>query len=153
MSFARIYLPSVLLFWAGLLFGVSFLATPVKFQAPSLSLPVALDVGRHTFLWLNKIEIGLALILAVLLWKGTKNLLVRLGGGAVVLWVAAKTLWALPVLDDRTEIVIQGGEPPPSMLHQVYVVCDLVELILLLALGFATLYAHARAPRAEVTYR
>lgn len=31
--------------WAGLLLGVSFLATPVKFLAPSLSLPVALDVG------------------------------------------------------------------------------------------------------------
>lgn len=28
--------------WAGLLLGVSFLATPVKFLAPSLSLPVAL---------------------------------------------------------------------------------------------------------------
>ena len=32
--------------WAGLLMGVSFVATPVKFLAPSLSLAVALDVDQ-----------------------------------------------------------------------------------------------------------
>lgn len=152
MSFAKIYLPAMCLFWAGLLFGVSFLATPVKFQAPSLELPVALDVGRYTFLWLNKLEIGMALILAALLWKGTRSVLVRLGGGAVIAWVAAKALWAIPVLDARTETVIQGSQPAPSPVHSIYIACDLAELILLLALGFATLYAHARGPRAEVRY-
>jgi hypothetical protein len=40
--------------WLGLLLGVSFLATPAKFLAPSLALPVALDVGRHTFAVFNK---------------------------------------------------------------------------------------------------
>ena len=156
MSFAKIYLPGLYLFWAGLLFGVSFLATPVKFQAPSLDLPVALDVGRYTFLWLNKFEIGLALVSAGLLWKGARNVLVRIGGGAVIAWVAAKALWALPVLDQRTEMVLQGSQPPPSPLHTIYIVCDVVELVLLLALGFATLYAHStgsRSPRAEVRYR
>ena len=39
------------------------------------------------------------------------------------------------------------------MIHQVYVVADLMELILLLALGFATLYAHGAPPRAQVRYR
>lgn len=37
----------VALFWAGMLAGVSFLATPVKFEAASLSLPVALEVGTR----------------------------------------------------------------------------------------------------------
>src|SRR5690606_9509596 len=48
------------LVWIGALLGVSFLATPVKFLAPSLTLPVALDVGRQTFHWLNRVEIVLA---------------------------------------------------------------------------------------------
>src|SRR5690606_35153067 len=39
----------VTLLWLGLLLGVSFLATPVKFAAPTLTLAVALDVGRVTF--------------------------------------------------------------------------------------------------------
>lgn len=46
--------------WAGFLAGVSFLATPVKFLAPSLTLPVALDVGRQTFFAFNRSEIVLA---------------------------------------------------------------------------------------------
>src|SRR5690606_30735313 len=45
--------------WTGLLLGVSFLATPVKFLAPSLSLPVALDVGRQTFMVFNWVEVAL----------------------------------------------------------------------------------------------
>ena len=44
------------LVWFGVLAGVSFLATPIKFMAPSLSLSVALDVGRQTFAALNPLE-------------------------------------------------------------------------------------------------
>jgi hypothetical protein len=35
--------------WAGMLLGVSFIATPAKFLAPSLPLAQALDVGRSSF--------------------------------------------------------------------------------------------------------
>jgi hypothetical protein len=52
------------LFWLGLLAGVSFLATPVKFMAPSLSLPVALDVGRQTFSVFNPLELLLGGVIA-----------------------------------------------------------------------------------------
>ena len=45
-------------FWAGIVIGVSFIATIAKFDAPSLTLPVALDVGRHTFAPLARIEWG-----------------------------------------------------------------------------------------------
>jgi hypothetical protein len=44
------HIVSPLLFvWSGLLIGVSFVATPARFLAPSLQLPQALDVGRWTF--------------------------------------------------------------------------------------------------------
>ncbi len=153
MSLAKIYLPALFLFWAGLLFGVSFVATPVKFQAPSLSLGAAVDVGRYTFAWLNRLEIGLALVAVLMLWRGTRSALVRSGTAAVVAWVSAKALWALPLLDERAQAVIDGGSAPPSAIHQIYVVADLIELIVLLALGFATLYAHGTPPRPQVRYR
>lgn len=38
----------VALVWAGMVLGVSFLATAAKFLALLLLRPVALDVGRHT---------------------------------------------------------------------------------------------------------
>ena len=61
----RVGLVIVSILWIGLLLGVSFLATPVKFQAPSLTLPVALDVGRQTFAVFNGVELGLSAVLMV----------------------------------------------------------------------------------------
>lgn len=49
-------LPAIYLIWAGLIVGVSFIATPVKFQAPNLTMPVALEVGKATFHLFNVIE-------------------------------------------------------------------------------------------------
>jgi hypothetical protein len=146
----RIFLPALFLFWSGLLFGVAFLATPIKFAAPSLSLPVAVDVGRQTFGMLNQFELGLSALLLGLLWRGARALPVRLGGLAVIAIVAVETFWLLPRLDQRAEIVIAGGEPAPSRLHQVYIGLDAVELVLLLTLGLATLYALSR-PSTETT--
>lgn len=63
--------------WLGLLLGVSFLATPAKFLAPSLTLPVALDVGRHTFFIFNKVEWLLSIVLLLLVWVSPRNWLIR----------------------------------------------------------------------------
>lgn len=50
-------------FWVGILIGISFIATPVKFQATSLKRPVALDIGRATFRFFSRIEWLLAAVL------------------------------------------------------------------------------------------
>jgi len=44
------------LVWLGMLIGVSFLATPVKFVVKDLSLPVALQVGQATFGLFTNVE-------------------------------------------------------------------------------------------------
>lgn len=64
-----------LLIWAGLSIGVAFLATAAKFLAPSLSLPVALDVGRQTFRVYNRAELVLLAALIILgVWsKGRRD--------------------------------------------------------------------------------
>ena len=61
---------AVAMFWLGLLIGVAFLATPAKFLAPSLSLPVALDVGRQTFYVFNKVEWVMGAVLLLMLLNG-----------------------------------------------------------------------------------
>src|SRR5690606_26651116 len=55
----------VALIWIGMILGISGLATPIKFQAASLTLPVALDVGQTTFAAFNKMEWLLAAVLAI----------------------------------------------------------------------------------------
>lgn len=53
--------------WTGMVLGISFLETPVKFTAPSVTLPIGLDVGLHVFGAFNKVEIGGVLLACGLL--------------------------------------------------------------------------------------
>ena len=123
----------VLLLWAGILFGVSFLATPAKFSAPSLTLPVAVDVGRSTFAVLNQVELGCAVLsLGLLLAGASRAFAVRLALGLATLGLLLETLWLLPALDERARMVIDGGTPPSSSLHDVYIGIDAAKLVALL---------------------
>ena len=128
-------LAGLLLFWAGLLFGVSFLATPAKFSAPSLELAAAIDVGRQTFRVLNWAEMVLALGALAMVFGAPSKTWVRAAVVLAAALVALETVWLLPFLDSRAEVVIQGGTPPPSSLHVLYIAADVAKLFLLLAAG------------------
>lgn len=144
---AGLTLAVVALIWTGALLGVSFLATPVKFLAPSLSLPVALDVGRQTFLWFSRIELVFAcaaLLAAGAYERGITRRSGQKGGlpyatllaGFLLAAVAFQVLWLLPTLDARVEIIIQGGMPPPSRLHDIYVGIEATKLGALVGLAW-----------------
>lgn len=136
----------VALFWTGMLVGVSFIATPVKFLAPSLSLPVALDVGRQTFGAFSKIEILCALVLALLVIWGAPSrvrcVIVALLGAIV----ATEAAWLLPALDARVSVIIAGATPPPSQLHTLYVALEAAKLALLAVLVVIAARAVIRPP-------
>jgi hypothetical protein len=123
--------------WLGLLLGVSFLATPVKFLAPSLTLPVALDVGRQTFAAFNRVEWVLIALLLVLAIIGPRTLAAVAGLLVAAAVTIAQALWMLPVLDARVGIIIAGGHPPPSSLHNAYLVAEVVKLLALLVMSFS----------------
>jgi hypothetical protein len=123
--------PVTALIWLGLLLGVSFLATPVKFLAPSLSLPVALDVGRYTFMALSRIEMIAAAVLLGCAVLGARNKLIRTAALLTAAVVALQVLWLLPLLDARVEVIIQGGTPLPSFLHDIYVGAEAMKGLLL----------------------
>jgi len=129
---------ALVLLWAGLLAGVSFLATPVKFLAPDLSLAVALEVGRVTFKALNWVELGFGVV-AVVLARMAGGRLLTLALVVVLALVVAQTVWLLPVLGERTDIVVAGGTLPPSSLHTWYVVIEVSKLFALLAIGITGL--------------
>ncbi|HDZ08236.1 MAG TPA: hypothetical protein ENH93_08700 [Pseudohongiella sp.] len=113
-----------------MLLGVSFLATPVKFVAPSLSLPVALDVGRQTFMVFNWLEVALGLMLVVFT-VGTARRWMQATAVTIALIVAMQTIWLLPVLDARVQVILDGSTPPASVLHMIYIVADALKLTLL----------------------
>lgn len=123
--------------WVGLVFGVSFLATVAKFNAPSLTLPVALDVGRHTFAPLARAEWALAILLAASIVLGTPTPFRLAAFSAIAAILLAQALWLLPALDVRVDAIIGGGTPPPSSLHLVFVAGEAMKLLLLLTLAVA----------------
>lgn len=117
--------------WIGMLIGVSFIATPSKFAAPTLSLPTALDVGRHTFAIYNRVEwVALLLMLIVLASRFSTFGLALVAGLTVIL--VAQTIWLLPALDARTTAVLRGVPQPLSDHHRFYVGLEGLKLLLLL---------------------
>jgi hypothetical protein len=133
-------LPGLLLFWAGLAAGVAFLATPVKFLAPTLTRPAALDVGRQTFRAYNATEIVLiafALIVGVLARSRSRWYRAL---AVPILVVALQSLWLLPALDRRLLAVLaQGPAPAPSPLHAVYIGLEALKVAALVAFGLSLL--------------
>lgn len=134
------------LIWAGLSVGVAFLATPAKFLAPSLSLPVALEIGQQTFRLYSGAEfalLGLLLVLGV--WSNARGrwYLSLAVPGAIILMQA---FWLVPVLDLRVAAVQAGLSPlPQSNLHMTYIVAEVIKLLWLLIIGLGESFLGARA--------
>jgi len=126
---------AIALLWLGLLLGVSFLATPAKFLAPSLTLPVALDVGRHTFALFNKIEWILSIGLLFTMLVGARAWLGVAAAVTAAAAVLAETVWLLPFLDQRVGMIIAGQPPPASSHHYLYIAVELLKLVALVVVA------------------
>lgn len=124
--------------WLGMLIGVSFVATPIKFTAPTLELGPALNVGRVTFTLFSRLEWGLALLTVAAATLSpaprTPSFLVALLA-AILLMQAA---WLLPALDERVAAVLQGQVPTPSWHHLGYALLEAGKAMLLAALIITT---------------
>jgi len=129
--------------WVGMILGISFMEAPLKFRAPNMTMQLALGVGKIVFNALNKVEICFSMIVLAALFFMRHHLdavIIYLLIG-IVLIVLLQSLWLLPLLDARAEIVIQGGTPPPSHKHLIYVICELSKVILLI-ISFIKIYTH-----------
>lgn len=140
---ATILLPAL---WAGMLLGVSFLATPARFAAPTLELGPALDVGRVTFAIFNRVEWALAAALLLAFAAAGLPRWRSLGALLLAVAVAVQALWLLPALDARAAAVIAGASLPPSVHHGVYSSLEIGKLVLLLALAVRGAWRGPRKP-------
>ena len=130
---ARSLFVAASLIWAGMILGVSFVATPAKFLAPSLTLPVALDVGRHTFSIFAKLEWALACACAALAFASDSRRRALAVSATLALLLAVQALVLIPDLDRRVGLYLAGQVPPRSPLHIVYVAIELAKIAVLLA--------------------
>lgn len=133
------WLPRTALLWAGIVIGCSFIATPAKFQAPSLSLPTALEVGRATFRSMVVIELVLAGLGVFLI--------VRTRQRKPLFWLAVLALiiqWSvvMPFLNSRTDAIVQSQPSGGSMWHVAYILLEVVKVATLLVLSLRNGVAH-----------
>ncbi|GAB4057656.1 hypothetical protein [Catellatospora paridis] len=133
---AQVAVPFV---WFGMVAAISLLEAPLKFRVPGVTTALGLGIGRLVFQALNIAEFVLLVVLTVALL-----------GVAIGRWRWAVTggLWALlvtqalvlrPLLDQRAQLIIDGGQPPESMLDLVYIALEGIKLIALPVLGVGIL--------------
>ena len=129
--------PVLAFLWAGVALGGSLVAAPAKFRAPSLTRPVALEVGRAQFLWVGVTEAVLCAVLIVALIIGDSGGLRWLVVPILVFGI--QRLAIMPPLDSRTRRLIREERVGPSRLHQVYVVLEVVKFAALVIGGVAAI--------------
>ena len=123
-----------MLVWAGLALGGNIIAAPAKFQVDSLTQSQLLLVGRAQFAWLGSAELIFASA-TILLCGFAKGRLRMLGLIAVVLF-GLQRFGLQPMLEARTDLILEGAPAPESTLHLVFIVLEIAKAALL-ALGGA----------------
>lgn len=131
----RILLPGI---WLGLILGISFIEAPLKFQAPDITIPLGLGIGRLVFAAMNIAEGVIALALLLAMWRGRASRPEWILGIAVALTLAFKALVVRPLMHATTDAVIAGASEGGSGLHYVYIAADVLLIALLIALVATT---------------
>lgn len=125
--------------WFGMTAGIALLETPLRFTAPSVTRAIGVEIGRIVFTALNKAELVALIILLIVVRTSGRSRTWWALCGALALIVLLQSAWLLPALSARADIVIAGGEPPPSALHGIYSTLELAKLVLLVGSGFYAL--------------
>lgn len=148
VSTATIWQLVIVTLWAGMIIAISFIEAPLKFQAPGITIPLGLGIGRLVFTALNIGEIMLLLgLTAASFWPKISRLVETRLRVLIVLWVLllAKVFVVRPPLNARTDLVLAGADPGQSPWHYIYIVFDVVILALLFTFAFMTAKVISRA--------
>lgn len=139
--------------WLGMLVAISFLEAPLKFQAPGITIPLGLGIGRLVFAALNMVEAVLLISYSLLAFFPAAT---RLTKGRMTTWLVLALVFIFkvavvrPPLNARTDLVLQGAEPGQSIWHYVYIACDAATMVLLFVIALQAGRA-IRASFAELT--
>lgn len=130
----KIAISSVYL-WLGFVLAISFLEAWLKFQAPGITIPLGLGIGRLVFFALNKTEWFFAVLILLMQIKSGNWKQIRMEWLALLIILLLQTFWLLPLLDARAEKVIQMVEIEPSSLHYYYVALEMIKVLILFVFG------------------
>lgn len=134
---ARALLLVVPAVWLGLVIGISLIEAPLKFTAPGITIPLGLGIGRRVFMAMNLVEVVLAVLLLVSLWRSVgrpgRDRLWVLGWCATAVLVV-KMAVIKPFLNERTDAVLAGDFEGGSTTHYFYIAAEVVLIAVLVLL-------------------
>lgn len=131
----RLILPAV---WIGMIIAISFIEAPLKFQAPGITIPLGLGIGRLVFTAALSAGAVILIALTVVSVRPRPGRAQALLLGAVWIVLLAEITVIRPPLNARTDAVIAGAAPGQSPWHYIYIAADVTLLVLLIALLAAT---------------
>ena len=126
----RLIVPAL---WMGMIIGLSFIETPLKFLAPGITTPLGLGIGRLVFTALSIAGWVLWVVIVLLALarprESRRGWLLVAAMGVVA---AVQSFVIRPALAARSDVIIAGGDPGESWLHYGYIAAELVLLFTLL---------------------
>ena len=129
----------ITILWVGFILAISFMETPLRFQAESITKVIALQVGRLVFHALNGCEIAFALAILVCQLLNTPSKNSRRLFFLTVLVLVVQTVLLFAVLDGRTNAIIENREVQGAPYHMVYIGLEVVKLFSLILLACSQL--------------
>lgn len=127
---ARLLLPAV---WIGLIIAIDLIEAPLKFQAPGITIPLGLGIGRLVFTAMNIVEVVIAILLAIAVFRRPRPSRASfVVGGVIALCLIVKTAVVRPLLAVHTDAVLTGTSNGGSMTHYGYIAVDAVIFIALI---------------------
>jgi hypothetical protein len=130
---------AVIFVWLGMVLAISFLEAPLKFQAPGVTVPIGLGIGRLVFRALNTIEALLACVVVVTMIVGAPPTRFLAPAAAVVAVLVVQLAAVRPRLTRRSDAVLGGADAPRSRSHHAYIALECIKVLGLLAAGIALL--------------
>ncbi len=121
--------------WIGMLIAISFVEAPLKFQAPSVTLAIGLEIGYLVFHALNVAELLFAIVLMMSMRSHIASRQTTRVGLFVITMLLMQTVLLYTVLDTRTLAIINGQSVPDAPYHLIYIGLECIKLIALFKLG------------------
>ncbi|WP_282116316.1 hypothetical protein [Cellulophaga baltica] len=124
--------------WVGFIGAISFMEAWLKFRAPGIDTSLGLGIGQLVFNALNKVEITSAVLIVLLSIASKEKKPIRVQGlfYVAVAILVLQSVWLLPALDTRANLIRESVVLGKSKLHLWYVLVEIVKITCLILFGF-----------------
>ncbi len=143
------YIIAITFIWIGFVGAISFMEAWLKFQAPSITIELGLEIGQLVFKALNRVEVVCTILILILSIADKVNraqVITNLFYIPVII-IVIQTMWLLPQLDHRAALIISGIDVAESKLHFWYILLEVVKVCSLFIYGIKCL-KNIRTPQA-----